>query len=156
MLVYAYLYLLSYKYIGHQSVCSLFPHLVSLSLLIREFTGCLRYLHTYGMFFGDAGNADIEVVLQNSPLSTPENGPLGNLFLAQGTVTHTYSGCDNPDSQSWTAFFTGGDRPGQAFGLVNNFNGRFRLEVRTSLSLSCYLFTCSKINSNCVREGELK
>lgn len=90
------------------------------------------------MFFGDGENADVEVVLQDSPLSTPENSPLGNLFLAQGIVTHTYSGCstpgpngggDIPGSQSWTAFFTGGDRPGQAFGLVNNFNGRFRLEV---------------------------
>lgn len=70
-----------------------------------------------------------------SPVSVTaaQDNDLANFLKGRSTFEHTFISSLQPDGNPWISYFTGGNR---IEALVNNANGRFRLESQVSLGTS--------------------
>jgi len=104
---------------------------------------CSPWSQTYGFFFGDNGMdngidngipSSTDVVLSIDEVNFEETN-VGNFLLGTSSFYHTYSAKKKNDFTPWTAYFTGGNRLTYTTErLINNHQGRFRLELTVNLN----------------------
>uniref|UniRef100_A0A7S0WPQ0 Uncharacterized protein n=1 Tax=Pyramimonas obovata TaxID=1411642 RepID=A0A7S0WPQ0_9CHLO len=93
---------------------------------------CSPWSQTYGLFFGDGTTHDVELTITEVNF---ENTEVGNFLLGQSVFYHTYAAYKKSDFEPWTVYFTGGNRLTYSTErLINNHQGRFRLELTVNLN----------------------
>jgi len=100
---------------------------------------CSPWSQTYGFFFGDNDTSGIplstDVVLEITEMNYEETN-VGNYLLGTSReLYHTYPTKKKDVFTPWTAYFTGGNRLTYSTDrLINNHQGRFRLELTVNLN----------------------